>query len=96
MTSSQPRRSVRIDNWFLLDLTGGNRRLSGKIKTTLGTVSDVFTTLVVRAIGNRVQTSGNVYVLGEPAKEYLEWLDEHGFCFDAERPAELKKREVAA
>ena len=52
-----------------------------------------YTSRIVSSFRREVTTgSGSVYVLGEPAAEYLEWLAAQGLVLDEEQPVKVGLR----
>jgi hypothetical protein len=57
-----------------------------------GDPNPTLTSYVKSIEGRRITTqSGNVYVLGEPKPEYLQWMVKHGFMYDPEHPIKDKR-----
>ena len=51
----------------------------------------VVTSYIVFSNGKEVTTySGTLYILGEPASEYLTWMKENNIDFDPENPITFK------
>ena len=64
--------------------------LSGDRTPENGLHNPVTTTRVVEVSGRTVKTrSGSMYILGEPDKEYLTWLDQNKIAFDPENPIKV-------
>lgn len=89
----------KIEQWsvvrrdFRAPETGG-QSISGKIygHPEQPDGRHVTTSPMVRVNGHRIETeSGSLYLLGEPSREYLEWLRSEGIPFDPKQPIVVKR-----
>lgn len=91
--------AIRIHNWAVVS-DADPYKAPEQIRSHLnGTVEghhripdgeSVTTSAIEKTEGRLVTTSsGSIYVLGEPAKEYLKWLSDNGMQMDEENPVKV-------
>lgn len=97
----EPEKSIPvIDNWACV-CSEEHAFLPPELKVLLikGTVTGhpkypdgkrIQTSCIRRADGKIVYTQNSIYKLGEPRKDWLDWMEENGIKFDPENPIKIK------
>lgn len=50
---------------------------------------EVLTSSIQNVDGRKITTRNSIYILGEPDKDYLKWMQERGIKYDSKNPIKV-------